>query len=151
MNRKLILNLAFPLTIIIFILFSKWWIVDVVDGTDGIMYGFPFIYKSPAFYTSLAEEYFIVELIVDFLIYFGIITGMIYLVNKFIFEIKYKKIITIILFISATILLSLELLLAFMPENKFSLKRDFDIEIKKTGFEYPFNIRDEKEFDNYHK
>ena len=78
-----------PLTIIIFILFSKWWIVDVVDGTDGIMYGFPFIYKAPAFYTSMAEEYFILELIADLIIYFGVVFGIVYLINEFLFAIKW--------------------------------------------------------------
>jgi hypothetical protein len=151
MKRKLSLALVFPLTIIVFILFSKWWIVDVVDGTDGIMYGFPFIYKSPAFYTSVAEEYFITELIVDFVIYYGIIFGIIYLINRFMFEIKIRKIVSVILFIIALTLISLELLLAYMPENKFSIKRDFDIEIKQTGFEFPFNENDSKEFDNYRK
>ncbi|MFK7031286.1 hypothetical protein [Flavobacterium oreochromis] len=151
MNRKLILNLVFPTTIIIFTLFSKWWIADVVDGTDGIMYGFPFIYKSPAFYTSMAEEYFITELIADFLIYFGVIVGIIYLINKHLFKIKIRKIITVFLYTIALILLSLEILLAFMPENKFSIKRDFDIVIKQTGFEFPFNQNDSKEFDNYHR
>ena len=151
MKRKLSLALVFPLTIIVFILFSKWWIVDVVDGTDGIMYGFPFIYKSPAFYTSMAVEYFITELIVDFVIYFGIICGIVYLINRFIFEIKIRKIVSVILFIIALTLTSLELLLACMPENKFSIKRNFDIEIKQTGFEFPFNVNDSKEFGNYHK
>ena len=151
MNRKLILNLVFPITIIIFTLFSKWWIADVIDGTDGIMYGFPFIYKSPALYTSMAKEYFITELIADFLIYFGVIVGIIYLINKHLFKIKIRKIITVFLFTIAFILLSLEILLASMPENKFSIKRDFDIVIKQTGFEFPFNQNDSKEFDNYHK
>lgn len=151
MNRKLIINLVFPITVITFILFTKWWIVNVVDGTDGIMYGFPFIYKSPAFYTSMAEEYFITELIADFLIYFGVIHGIIYLVNKHLFEIKIRKPITIFLYTIALVLFSLELFLASMPENKFSLKRDFDIVIKQTGFEFPFNDNDRKEFDNYHK
>ena len=82
MNRKLILSLNFPLTIIIFMLFTKWWIVDIVDGTDGIMYGFPFIYKSPAFYTSTAEKYFLIELIADLSIYFGVIVGMTYFINR---------------------------------------------------------------------
>lgn len=132
-------------------LFTKWWIVDVVDGTDGIMYGFPFIYKSPAFYTSMAEEYFITELIADFVIYFGVIIGVIYLINRFIFKIKIRKIVSVILFIIAFILIGLELLLAFMPENKISLKRDFDIIVKKTGFEFPYNTNDSVEFGNYHK
>jgi hypothetical protein len=150
-NRKLIINLVFPITIIIFILFTKWWIVDVVDGTDGIMYGFPFIYKSPAFYTSMAEEYFITELIADFLIYFGIIIGIIYLINRFMFEIKIRKVVSFILFLIALLLISFQLLLAFMLENKVSLKRDFDIQIKETGFDFPFNKNDKIEFDNYHK
>ena len=151
MKRKLSLALVFPLTIIVFLLFSKWWIVDVVDGTDGIMYGFPFIYKAPAFYTSVAQEYFILELFADILIYFGVINGIIYLIDKFLITITIRKVVSVILFIVALLLISLELLFAFMPENKFSLKRDYGIEIKQTGFEYPFNIRDRKEFDNYHK
>lgn len=134
-----------------FLLFGKWWIVNVIDGTDGIMYGFPLIYKAPAFYTSMAEEYFIAELIVDFLIYFGSIFGIIYLINKNLFEIKIRKPIAVFLCIIALILFSLELFLAAMPENKFSLKRDFDIVIKQTGFEFPLNDNDRKEFDNYHK
>ena len=151
MNRKLIINLVIPITIIIFILFTKWWIVNVVDGTDGIMYGFPFIYKAPAFYTSMAEEYFILELIADLIIYFAVIFGIVYLMNKFLFAITIRKVISVILFIVASLLISLELLFAFMPENKFSLKRDDEIEIKQTGFEFPFNNSDRKEFDNYHK
>lgn len=140
-----------PVTIIIFILFTKWWIVDVVDGTDGIMYGFPLIYKAPAFYTSMAEEYFILELIADLIIYFGVIFGIVYLINKFLFAITIRKLVSVILFIIASLLISLELLFAFMPENKFSLKRDYDIEIKQTGFKFLFNNSDRKEFDNYHK
>lgn len=132
-------------------LFTKWWIVDVVDGTDGIMYGFPFIYKSPAFYTSMAVEYFIAELIVDFVIYFGLFFGLFYMINRFIIEIKSRKMVSVILFIIAFLLIGSELLLAFMPENKVSLKRDFDIVIKKTGLEYPFNNEDEWKFNDYHK
>ena len=115
------------------------------------MYGFPFIYKAPAFYTSVAQEYFILELFADILIYFGVINGIIYLIDKFLITITIRKVVSVILFIVALLLISLELLFAFMPENKFSLKRDYGIEIKQTGFEYPFNIRDRKEFDNYHK
>ena len=150
-NRKLIINLVLPVTLIIFILFTKWWIVNVVDGTDGIMYGFPFIYKAPAFYTSMAQEYFILELIADLIIYFVVIFGMVYLINKFLFAITIRRVLSVILFVVASLLISLELLIAFMPENKFSLKRKDDIEIKQTGFKFPLNNSDEMEFDNYHK
>ena len=131
-------------------LISKWWIADVVDGTEGIMYGFPFIYKSPAFYTSMAEEYFLIELFADFLIYFVIIIGIVYIFNRFLFEIKNRKIISVILYIIAALLLILKLFLISISDSKFSLKRDFDIEIKQTGLEYPFNNKAFKEFQHYY-
>ena len=115
------------------------------------MYGFPFIYKAPAFYTSMAEEYFILELIGDLIIYFGVIFGIVYMINKFLFAITIRKLVSIILFVFASLLISLELLFAFMPENKFSSKRDYDIVIKQTGFEFPFNNSDRKELDNFNK
>ena len=141
-----------PVTIIIFILFTKWWIVDVVDGTDGIMYGFPFIYKAPAFYTSMALEYFITELILDFSIYFIIIFGIIYAINNFVYDLKFNKIFKYTLWIFAFILLSMEIWIAQFPENKFTLKRDYELKIKKTGFKFFFNSYKEGiEFDKYHK
>lgn len=150
MNKKLILNLIFPLTSIMFILFTKFWVVNVVDGTDGIMYGFPFIYKSPAFYTSMAEEFFMVELITDIAIYFGIITIIIYCINKLLFEIKIQKKISYILFIFAGLSVILQIFLACMPENKLSIHRNYDIVIKQTGIDYPFNMIDRKEYDKDH-
>ena len=127
MNKKLILSLILPLTIIIFILFTKWWIVDVIDGRDGVMYGFPFIYRSPAFYTSCAEQYFITELILDFIIYFGIIFVLINSINRFNLEIKIIKIVSIFLYFIASILIIFSIWLVSWPDNLFIVKRDFDI------------------------
>ena len=78
-NKNRLLSLALPLTIIIFILFSKWWIADVVDASDYIMYGFPLIYKCPAFHTSLAQQYFIMELFIDILAYFSLVFSLLFL------------------------------------------------------------------------
>lgn len=140
-----------PLTIITFVLFTKWWIADVVDGTEGIMYGFPFIYWSPAFYTSMAVQYFIIELLVDFILYFAVILLIIYFFNKYIIEIKIKKLAANLLLLMAIILLSLEVFMASLPENLFFLRRDFDIIVKDSGFSYPFNTKDKKIFYDYHK
>lgn len=151
MNNKIIIRIVLPLTMILFLIFTKWWIVDVVDGTDGIMYGFPFIYKAPAFYTSMAVEYFILPLLADFLIYFGLLFGIVYLINKFLVAVAIRKLVSVFLFIVAFLLVSLELVLSFMPDNKISFKRDYDIEVKQTGFDFPLNNSDQIEFDNYHK
>jgi hypothetical protein len=56
------------------------------------MYGFPFIYKAPAtFYASMAEEYFILGVNCNNNFIFGVIFGMVYLINKFFVYILIKK------------------------------------------------------------
>lgn len=150
MSKRLIFQRVLPMTVLLFTLVSKWWIVDVVDGTDGIMYGFPLIYRAPAFYTSGAIEYFILELIADLSIYFTLLLAIVYLINKFLIPIRIKKIVSIGLFFVSALLISFELFLACSTENKFSLFRDYDLEIKKTGIEYPLNENATKEFEDYH-
>ncbi|WP_298151394.1 hypothetical protein [Flavobacterium sp.] len=151
MNRTLILRFAFPITLIAFAVFTKWWLVDVVDGTDGLMYGFPFIYRAPAFYTSMAEEYFMDALAADFIMYFGIITGIIYSVNRWVSAITVKKGFSVVLFVIALLLIGFRTAFTLMPENRFSLTRDYDIVIRQTGMEFPGNDRDRSAFDDRHK
>ena len=150
-TNRLILNLAFPLTIITFILFTKWWIADVVDGTDGVMYGFPFIYKAPAFYTSMAEQYFIMEFLIDFIFYFTVVFSILFLINKFIVEIYLKQKLLIIIYLIAAILFGLETLMATVFETNFLIKRDFDIVVKQTGAKFYFSTNERDEFNKLHQ
>jgi len=145
------LKLAFPITIIVFILLTKWWIVDVIDGSDCVMYGFPLIYKSPAFYTSLAEQYFVKEFLIDFLFYFVSVFGILFLINKFISELKLKRKLLIIIYVIAGILFGLETLMATVFETSFSIQRDFDIVVKQTGAKFYFSDKERKEFDKFHQ
>ena len=138
MNKKLILTLIFPLTIIVFSLFTKYWIVYVIDGYDCVMYGFPFIYKAPVLGLSMTDNYFIIEFVADFSIYFLTITLIVYLIDKFIFTLRILKIISIILYLPAFWMMSILLPLVFNTENYISLKNNNHIEIKKTGFDTPF-------------
>jgi len=150
-NSRAILKLAFPLTIIIFILFTKWWIADVVDGSDGVMYGFPLIYKSPAFYTSMAEQYFIMEFLIDFIFYFITVFAVLSLTNKFIAKIKLKRKLLIIIYAVAGIIFGIEALMATVFETSFLIKRDFDIVIKQTGVKFYFSNKDREEFNKLHQ
>lgn len=146
-NKNRLLSLALPLTIIIFILFTKWWIADVIDASDYIMYGFPLIYKCPAFHTSLAQQYFIMELIIDILVYFSLIFSLLFLINRFIFKIKLSRKALIIIYIIATILFGIEVFFATIFETSFSIKRDFGIEVKQTGFKF-YSSEEEREIYN---
>lgn len=150
-NKKVILNLTLPLAVITFIFFTKWWIADVVDGSDGVMYGFPLIYKSPAFYTSMAEQYFIMEFLIDFTFYLIVVFAILFLINKFISEIKIKRKTLIIIYVIAGILFGLETLMATVFETSFLIKRDFDIVIKQTGFKFYFSNAENEEFNKLHQ
>lgn len=150
-NKKVILSLALPLSIITFILFTKWWIADVIDGTDGVMYGFPLIYKSPAFYTSMAEQYFVMELLIDFLFYFAVLSTILFLINIYIFEIKIKRNLLRFIYVIAVLLFGIEILFATVFETSFSIKQDFDIKIKQTGFKFYFSNEERNEFNKLHQ
>jgi len=150
-NKKRLLSLALPLTVILFILFTKWWIVDVIDGSDCVTYGFPLIYKAPAFHTSLAQQFFIVEFLIDFLTYFLIVFTLLFLIDKFGLKIKLNKKLLIIIYTIAAILFGIEVLLATVFETSFSVKRNFDIEIKQTGFKFYFSEEERKIYHKLHQ
>lgn len=151
MRKKEILNLAFPLTIIIFVLFTKWWISDIVDASDGVLYGFPLIYKAPVFHTSMAERYFILEFLFDFLFYFTVILTILFLLNKYVSQIKLKRKLLIIIYVTASVLFGIEILMATVFETSFSIKRDFDIEVKQTGFKFYFSNEERNEYSKLHQ
>lgn len=151
MRKKEILNLAFPLTIIIFVLFTKWWISDIVDASDGVLYGFPLIYKAPAFHTSMAERYFILEFLFDFLFYFTVILTILFLLNKYVSQIKLKRKLLIIIYVTASVLFGIEILMTTVFETSFSIKRDFDIEVKQTGFKFYFSNEERNEYSKLHQ
>ncbi len=150
-NKNRLLTLALSLTIIIFILFTKWWIADVVDGTDGIMYGFPLIYKSPAFYTSMANQYFLMALVIDFFVYFMAVFAFLFLINKFFFEIRLNKKQLLTIYAIATVLFGIEILFATVFESGFLIKRDFDIEVKQTGFKFYLSEEERKIYNKSHQ
>lgn len=150
-NSKAILNLAVPLTIILFILLTKWWIVQVVDAGDCIAYGFPLIYKSPAFHTSMAEQYFITELLFDLLVYFLVIVALLLAVNKYLSQIKFKKSLSLVLYIIAGLLVSIQVIFSTIFETNFLIKRDFDIEVKQTGIKFYFYENERDTYNQLHQ
>jgi len=150
-NAKKLLILACPITVILFILFTKWWIAFITDGPDYVMYGFPLIYKSPAFHTSMAQQYFVMELFIDFLVYFTIVSAFLFSINKFIFKIKLKKKLIISIYLIATLLLGIEILFATVFETSFSIRRDFGTDIKQTGFKFYFSERERQIYNQSHQ
>ena len=148
--KKLLIAFVIPITIISFLGGTKWWYVNVIDGTDGIMHGFPLIYQSWGFHTSLSNQYFFLEFLIDILCYFVFWTLVFYLLKKIFKTIKTKKLISIFLYTTAGIILMLQMLFVVDPTNIFKIRRSFDIEVRETGwrFFWQHNQRPEKNNDN---
>jgi hypothetical protein len=134
--KRLITAFVIPITIISFLGATKWWYVDVIDGTDGIMRGFPLIYTSWGFHTPLSNQYFFLEFLFDVLCYFVFWTLIFYLIKKILKTIKPKKSITIFLYTIAGLILILEMLFVVDPTNVFKVKKGFDIKVNETGWSF---------------
>jgi hypothetical protein len=132
--KQLTVRLVIPLTIISFILVTKCWYALIIDGTDEFLYGFPMVYTCKAFHTSMAIQFFVLEFVVDLLVYFSFWFVLVYLVHKYVFEIKLKKLIKIALLTILIVLLAFVILMMNGREKSFYLKRDFDVEIIDTDY-----------------
>ena len=134
--KSLILKIVVPLTIISFTIFTKWWYVLPVDAPDTMMFGFPFIWLSEGWHTSMSLQFFISEFILNLLIYFSFWCTMLFLINQFLIKIKISKLLTIISYGVVSIILLMAIWIGSMEEHIYYPKKDFDIEILDTGYKF---------------
>ena len=148
---KNILKITIPLTIISFSLFTKWWYVLPVDGTDEIMVGFPLAYKYPCC-SSMEFMIILSHLIIDVLVYFTFLFVIVLIINKYLFEIKSSKFITIPLWVISI------LPLLFMSYIHYELghfewvENDFykEKEIMETGYYFIWEDLEHPDYYKYH-
>jgi len=131
--KKLIFRLTLPLTIISFVIITKWSYGVVVDGTDEFLYGFPLIYKCRGFHTSLSTQYFLTEMTVNFLTYFVFWFIITFTVNQF-WKVNITKLISKIFWIGFGVLFLGFLYLSNDLDDRYLIKRDFEVKIFDSGF-----------------
>jgi hypothetical protein len=139
--KKLILKFILPLTIISFVVITKWWKVEVIDGPTKISYGFPLIYISSGA-NSISYEFFFLELIVDFLTYFLIWFVVIYFINRLkpILLIKQLGAFSIILYaIAGIIMCSTLFFFTSFDVNVFLNRKQEGEKIIETGYHFIWN------------
>ena len=134
--KQLIWKFVLPLTIISFLLFTKWWYVETADGFTRILNGFPLPASCPGLHTSLSLQIFVLNLSVNVLSYFAFWFTLTYVINRFVKKIKIHKALSFILLLLAGIILTGLIFIAANPDNIYSFKRKFDIEIIETGFKF---------------
>lgn len=105
--KRLILKVVLPLTIISFFLFTKCWFAEVDDAPNTILHGFPLIFLSEGWHTSMSFQIFLLELFIDFFVYFFFWLIVIFVINRFVIKIKPSQIITIALVSISVVILVL--------------------------------------------
>jgi hypothetical protein len=146
--KQLTWKLVLPLTIISFSTFTKWWYVDIIDGTDELLTGLPLPYMCPCWHTSLCLQIFISALIIDVLTYFSFWLTLTFLVNKFLIKIRLNRTLTIILVSLSGILLTGMIFIGSLSDNIYTWNRDFKIKKLETGYKF---IWDEKYRPGYYE
>ena len=134
--KKPDLILTLSLTIIVFTLVTKWWMVIPVDGRETSMLGFPLPYAADAWHTSMAQQYFAVEFLVDLLLYFLISWSLISTFNRrtlgrrWLNRLKWPLVFLSLLFLTWNTIWILQ------PNNLFYWSRPFDYEFVDSGVQW---------------
>ncbi|WP_075344611.1 hypothetical protein [Tenacibaculum agarivorans] len=149
--KSLILKLVVPLTIITFSMFTKWWYVLPVDAPDTMMSGFPLIWISQGWHTSMSLQIFLKELLINLFIYFSVILIITYLIHKYVVQIQIPKLVTLVLTILTGIICTGAILIGTMPEHVYKSKRDFEIEVLTTGYKFIWQTQERPKYEDYKK
>ena len=147
--KQLTWRLIFPLTIISFGTFTKWWYVLPVDAPDTMMVGFPFAFVSDGWFTSMSLQIFLIEFIVDFLIYFLFWFLVVLLIKRILTQINVSKISTRIIWTLAILTISLWVMILTISEKHIKVKRDWDMQVLVTGYKFTWTHKDRPEFSKY--
>jgi len=131
--KKLIFRLTLPLTLISFGIITKWSYGIAIDAKDVFFYGFPMIYKCEGFHTSMSTQYFLTEMAINLLTYF-VFWLIITLVLNRIWKINIPKRISKIFWIGFTVLFLGFAYLSNDLDDRYLIKRDFDVKIFGSGF-----------------
>jgi len=131
--KKLTLHLVLPLAIISLFALTKWTCAQVVDAPNSVLQGFPFYYTCPGWGSSMSSQFFVMEFVIDLLVYFSFFFIVAYLIHRFLFSIKLHKAVPITLYIVAGLILSLQVLI-YTTETTFYLHRWFDIKVIESTY-----------------
>lgn len=137
MKNKLLKLLPFSLLLAFLSFWSitMWSYGIVIDGTDEFLYGFPFIYKCRGFHTSLSTQYFILEAIINFLVYLSFWTLAVYLLTM-VLTLRMPKKLTTYLVVLFTFLALAFVFQSIKLNDMYFLYRDFDVVIFDHGISF---------------
>ena len=138
--KRITIQLVLPITIISMFVVTKWWFVLPVDAPDQVMHGFPLIFSSPGFHTSMSLQFFIVEFWIDFAVYFAFWWLVIYEIRRHYFFYM-NRLATIGLWLVTGLLLVCFTMIVSISEPHYHFKRPFEIEVLDSGDKFIWEKR----------
>lgn len=147
--KSLTFKIVIPLTILSFATLTKWWYALPVDAPDTIFTGFPFAFVCNGWHTSLSLQIFILEFLVDLLIYFLFWFILIFCLNRFVAKLHVYRAITIGLWTLSGLVIAFATLLAANKDNLFYVKRPFNMKVIETGFQYGWQHKQRLDYSEF--
>ncbi len=134
MTRSLLLKINLPLTVIAFAAFTKWWNVLPFDARQTFYWGFPFAYVGEGWQTSGALQFFILEALVDFMLYFLVCYGLLWILFS-LFKLKnISKLIGKTLWSLAFLIIIAWAFIISFSYPTFYLTRNYDWKVLSEGY-----------------
>jgi hypothetical protein len=147
--RKLIGRLCIPLTLIIFVLFTKSTIAEVEDTPLTEFIGTPLPYLCDSWHTSLSNQVFLFELIIDLLVYFLTISTILYLIDRYLISIRIGKVALFSLYFVAISLVALSSLILFRSDSLLFLYIDFKYQPLTSTYKFTLQPKSQTGYESY--
>lgn len=136
--KQMRIKLTVPLTIISMFLITKWWYAIPIDGPDKLYWGFPFPFLGEGFHTSMSLQFFVLEFLADFVVYFTVIVMVVLAFTKWFLAFQVSKILTKTVWVLTFMLLSGFGFIVTTSNPIFKIKRDYDWRVMETGHVFIF-------------
>ena len=132
------IKLTLPLTIISMFLITKWWFALPIDGPDKLYWGFPLAFMGEGFHTSMSLQFFVLEFLADFMVYYTVVLLLVLAFTKLYPTFQPPKIFTTTVWVLTFILLIGFSFIVTTSNPIFKIKRNYDWRVMATGHVFIF-------------
>jgi hypothetical protein len=148
--KKQVWKLALPLSIILMFSFTKWWYTLPEDAPDTAFTGFPLAFVCNGWHTSMSLQIFVMEFLIDWLIYFAATYLLIWLIMQYLHLNKIPKRLAIPSILVAMLIAVFSIWVASFTENLFYVKRNFKMEVIATGYMFIWQHNPANDYYKFH-
>lgn len=147
--KQMTINLTLPLTIISMFCITKWWFALPIDGPEKFYWGFPFPFLGEGFHTSMSLQFFVLEFLADFMLYFTVVKLLALACTKWHPTFQTPKIFTKTVWVLTFILFTGFSFIVSTSNPIFKIKRNYDWRVIETGYIFIFQATPRPDITHY--